>query len=353
MTGDNHILRRAKTHSRHRFLFLLTLVTPLACAQPVAISNTGFWSILPDRLGEYSRTKASPIPISDRATHWDLLNEYGLKARERAVYVNAPGRRMDAEVLRFGDSEGAHAAYLCLRPTRAVGSPLDESSDKSGVFGHTSAVLGKGVTVVGRKNYVFRFRGGAPESRDLGSLLDHLPGLDAAEPSADECCRYFEQSSERRLLGPVSLARFAGRVPPEVAALQVGVRGRVARFETPAGPMSRIVLEYPSPGVAQERYTAFRSLPGARARLANRKVGVIFYPTHVEEADELLADIEYDRNAAISFDPYVTDEVTFDGAMATVVAGSLLGCLIAVLRRLARWGKGIPDRTIALHLGKG
>jgi hypothetical protein len=350
-----HIRHLAGKNSRKVFLFLSTVIVVVVSAQSVPTSDAAWTSVLPDSLGEYARINVSPGPIS--ASRHELLDEYGLKATERASYVNASGRRMDAEALRFGDSEGGHAAYLCLRPRAAVGSPLSSYSDRSGVFGQTYAVLGGGVTVVERKNYVFRFRGDAPTHEVLGNLLNHLPGLDAAEPSKGECCRYFDESSERILLGPVSLAKFAARVPPPVAAFQMGGRGRVARFETPAGSMSKIVFAYSSPAVAWDRYNAFRSLPGARVRLANRKVGVIFYPSDGREAGALLEDIAYDGIAepeSISFDPgFIDGDLTLDDAMASTFAGSVLGCLIAVLRRMARWRQGIPDRTISLHLGNG
>jgi hypothetical protein len=239
--GFFHIGHLAGENSRKAFLSWPTIIVVVVSAQSAPRSDAPCPSVLPDSLGEYSRISLSSGPIS--ASHHELLDEYGLKAMERASYVNASGRRMDAEALRFGDSEGGHAAYLCLRPRAEVGSPLSSYSDRSGVFGQTYAVLGGGVTVVGRKNYVFRFRGDAPTREALGNLLNHLPELDAAEPSKGECCRYFDESSERILLGPVSLAKFAALVPSPVAAFDLGARGRVARFEKPAGPMSKIVFE--------------------------------------------------------------------------------------------------------------
>jgi hypothetical protein len=75
-------------------------------------------------------------------------------------------------------------------------------------------------------------------------MLNRLPGLDPTELPSGECCRYFVESSERILLGPVSLAKFA------------------VRFETPSGAMTKIVFEYPTQAVAAERFRAFRALQG-------------------------------------------------------------------------------------------
>jgi hypothetical protein len=343
-------------NSRHQLLFLPGLVALVVFGQPPPRGNTRFGRILPDSLGDYrsvSHANASAIPVD-----FELLNEYGLRIVDHLTYVNSAGRRMVSEAYQFGSSEGAHGAYFYLRPAGAVGSPLGEYSSVAGLFGQTYAVLGGGVTVVARNNYVFQFQGSAPSNGEMEKMLDRLPGLDPTEPASGECCGYFVESSERLLLGPVSLARFAARVPSAAAGFKLGGRGRVARFETPSGTMTKIVFEYASPAVAEERLDAFRALNGARAKLSNRRIGVIFDAANLEEADELLASIGSDISAEqtpMSFDPWVDTDgpLTLDEAMASTFVAWVLGCLIAVVRFLTRWREGIPDRTISLHIAKG
>jgi hypothetical protein len=337
--------------SRHQRLLLTGLVALVMSGQ-AAQRNARFGRILPDSLGDFnsvSRAKISAIPVD-----FELLNEYGLRIADHLAYVNSEGRRMVSEAFQFGSSEGAHAAFLYLRPVGAVASPLSEYSSVAGLFGQTSAALAGGVTVVARNNYVFRFRNSAPSSIELRAMLDRLPGLDPTKPSSGECCRYFVESSERILLGPVSLAKFAARVPPGAAGFRLGVRGRVARFEAPSGAMTKIVFEYASRAVADERFHALRALNGARAKIVNRRVAVIFDAANVGEADELLADIGADiaaEQTPMSFDPIsMTDgPMTLDDAMASTFLAWGLGCLIAVIRFLT----GIPDHTIALNIAQG
>lgn len=325
----------------------------VALATLLAAISASLGSTLPESLGEYARGSVSPVPVpaGDRS----LYEEYGLRATERSAYTNPAGRTMGVEAFRFRDSEGGHSAYLWLRPSGAVTSPLDVYSYRSGVGGRIYAVLAGGVTVVGWKNYVFTFRGAAPDHNALWEMFDRLPEVDPAEPGPDECCRYLETSSERVLLGPVSLAKFAARIPPSVAAFRRGARGRVARFETPSGPIWRIVFEYPDAAAAQQQQQSFRALPGALVRLAGRKVAVIFVPVDSQEAEELLRDVADDdtpERAVVGWE-FTDGSMTLDGGIAMVFAGFVLGGLVAVLRRLASWREGIPDRTIALHLGKG
>ena|ERR1700693_913757 len=75
----------------------------------------------------------------------------------------------------------------------------------------------------------------------------------------------------------------------------------VARFETPAGTISRVVMEYPTPAVAQERAESFRALPGAAIRIAGRRLGVVFSQPGLDQAEELLRVIARTEMSEDSF----------------------------------------------------
>jgi hypothetical protein len=318
-------------------------------------SRAALGSILPERLGEYSRgtVSAAPIPAADR----EVFAECGLRASEASEYRNVAGRRMGVEGFRFIDSEGGHAAYLWLRPPGAVSSPLEESTDVAGVFGETYALVGGGITVVERKNYVFRFRGAVPDQAALDGMLNGLIELDPTEPGPDECCYTFVEGSERILLGPASLARLVPAVPPSVAAFHLGAKGRIARFEMPSGPMLKIVFTYPVATMAIERSDAFSKLPGAFVRVGGKRVGVIFNPADQKEAAELLNDLDYDvpRRGEIGWDPRFDGYgvLMIEGGIGTVFWGAALGLLVGTLGYRARWRNGIPDRLLALRLSEG
>jgi hypothetical protein len=248
---------------------------------------------------------------------------------------------MDVEAFRFGDSEGGHAAFLWLRPTGAVRVLIPFE---------VKAVTSAGVTTTEFRNYVLRFHGAIPSvSSSMQEMLIKLPALDSTKPDHDEYGRYAYQSSERLLLGPVSLARFAGRIPPSVAAFRMGGKGRIARFETPGGAMDRIVFEYPSAAVAEERLAAFRSLPGASAEISGRRVGVIFDALATDDANELLQSLPAD---AVSWDPefMIHRPMSLEGGIGMVFFGGLIGGLVALLAYRADRNEGIPDRTTSLRI---
>src|SRR5262249_33741836 len=153
-------------------------------------------------------------------------------------------------------------------------------------------------------------------SESFKGLLNQVGWMDAAEPSHDACCRYYVEGSDRLLLGPVSLARFAPGIPSSAAAFELGGKGRVAAFETPAGRMVRVVFEYPATTIAIDRATAFRRLPGAVVRRGGKRVGLIFDPRDDEQADALLNDIEIIRTEAPDWNSrFDYDDLTLDRGM--------------------------------------
>lgn len=208
--------------------------------------------------------------------------------------------------------------------------------------------------MVTRNNYVFRFDGFAPANGEMRQIIDHLPVFDSKETSTGDCCGYFVESSERILLGPVSLARFAPFVPPSAVAFQRGARGHVARFEAPSGPILRVVFEYPSTELAKEQFKAFRVLPGARARLTGRRIGVVLDAASKKEAEQLLEDIASEEERPISFDPMSDgDSMTIEDTLSSILSASVvMGFLIGIFRHFSRWSSGIPDHTIALHISR-
>jgi hypothetical protein len=343
------------TMHRRLWFVLPALMTSLLHAQPQLQPQpkTDSGAILPNSLGDYRSATRSAVAMGPAMGA--LLNEYGLRTTDRVVYASSTERRMTAEAFRFQSSEGGLAAYLCLRPAGAVESPLAGYCDVAGVFGQTHAVLAGGMTVVGRSNYVFRFSGGAPANSELRAMLDRLPGLDGTAPPKGECCAYFVPSSERYLLGPVSLKRFAPKVPVEVAAISSGSRGRVARFETPAGPMMKVVFEYRSPAAAREHAAGFQALRGTRVRIGGSRIGAIFDAVDAEEADALLKDIDSEGGDTVGWDSkFIWDgPLSLEQSMGSTFVAFGLGGLIAMVRFLVNRREGIPDRTISLHIAQG
>ncbi|MGC4051114.1 MAG: hypothetical protein QM757_17260 [Paludibaculum sp.] len=303
--------------------------------------------VLPPNLEGRTRGALSTNSISpsDRG----LLNEYGLRETERAEYVSLAGEHMEVEAFRFADSDGAYGAYLFLLPKGAVRAPLGTTSTRSEWLGDTrSAVLG-GVTVVGFKNYVFRFRRSTPHWRTLETMLHSLPGLNETNARSSPRCEFAcDAASERSLLGPISLAKFAPRIPIQAAAFETGGRGRVIRYEMGAGPVLKVVFDYPSPEIAQRALDGFRAIRGSFVRTEGAQVTVILDAATPAEAEELATRAA--EPETMNFDLAYEDSVTLDSAMAIVFHGSALGGILALIRRWWRRNEGIGESAVSLHL---
>lgn len=180
---------------------------------------------------------------------------------------------MIADAYRFADSLAGRAAYLWLQPQPVVPSPIMQTWSHD--VGRTAAVTGLGRTVVGWRNFVFVFRAASPDHGTITELLRTMPSPDAALEE-DQGSNWMDPASERFLLGPESLARFAPEIPPSMAAFRLGGWGRIARFEMPSGAVTRIVFEYADEATAYGRLAAFESLRGVRARALRENVSLSF-----------------------------------------------------------------------------
>ena len=297
---------------------------------------------LPPRMGAFLRDDIAPQPLAPGERK--LFAEYRFVAAHRAEYVDEHARRMIVEAFRFADAEGAHAAYLCSRPAGGV-SPQIWAID---------AMTVDGITVMEFHNYVLHFRGALPSiSSELEEMLAALPGLAAERAPWDLTGRYLNHLSTRMILGPVSLNRFAKRIPPSVAGLRLGAKGRLARFETPAAPMTAIVFEYPTDEIARDQAKALAGLPGSFVRVDRTCAGVILDAGDTKIAEELMSNTYFCGPVTVEWDP----NTVWDGPMTlsqgvggVAFWGLIVGGAAAGLRRSQRSIEPFPNRMIFLKL---
>ena len=62
-------------------------------------------------------------------------------------------------------------------------------------------------------------------------------------------------------LGPVSLAKFEPRVSADLAGFNKGAEAQLARYKTEAGEAKLLLLSYPTPQIAGERFREFAKRP--------------------------------------------------------------------------------------------
>src|SRR5262249_52849525 len=144
-------------------------------------------------------------------------------------------------------------------------------------------------------NYVFQFTGGIPMTSDLEAFYAQLPRL---EQSTLPALMTFlpptglVPNSERYVVGPVSLERFEPRIAPSVAAFHLGAEAQLAKYQTAKGLLSLAIFNYPTPGMARDRYPEFAMVPGAVAKRLGPLVAVTVAPPDADAAERILAQVK-------------------------------------------------------------
>jgi Family of unknown function (DUF6599) len=305
-------------------------------------------AIFPDQIGAFKKASPKTLSVPDRA----LYDEYGFETSEQAEYA-APGKHFTATAWRTHDSTGAMAVFESRRPPGAT--PADVT--KLSVRTSDGVIFTYG-------NYVFQFTGDFPDQAALQPLYAQLPRLD--QSSLPALMGFLPQqdlvpNSERYILGPVSLERYEPRISPAVAAFHLGTEGQLGRFQTAKGLLTLAIFEYPTPGIARDRYRDFQKIPGAVAKRLGPLVAVTIAPPDLDAAERVLARIRYETNLtwneqvpvnpAKSIARLVLDIFVFCGILLglCVVAGIGFGGIRILTRRLSR-GED-PNAMITLHLG--
>lgn len=255
----------------------------LAIAGPV-FAQSALW---PDQFGQFRKVASQPVQMSDKA----LWEEYGFQQAEQAEYASEAAR-FRSRAYRLKDPTGAMAAFQWQRPAKSRPSRL----------GSLAVETGDGV-LLAYGNYLFDFQGYKPQVAELEALFDRLPRLDqSALPTLPNYLPTTQliANSERYVLGPESLARFAPEIPPSLAAFHMGAEAQLGRFQAPKGELRLAIFSYPTPQMARERTEAFRKLAGALVKRAGPLVAVVLGPADADAAERLLATVRYEAEVSLS-----------------------------------------------------
>jgi hypothetical protein len=303
-------------------------------------------AILPDAIAGYRRASTSKPAISEQP----IWKEYGLKSSESGAYQNGPAK-FTATVWQLQDTTGAMAAFEWQRSASATPSTAAKLAAET----PDSLLLVYG-------NYLLNFAGYKPSKEELDDLTATfrnvdttvLPALPSYLPSNG-----LVPNSERYILGPVSLQKFAPGISPSLAAFHFGAEAQMGVFHNAKGDTQMLVFNYPTPQIAMQRVGEFQKLNGAVAKRSGPMVAVVLAPPDPDFAENLLSEVRY--QAEVTLDEYVPTRKDNIGDLVinafvligillafAVVSGFALGGFRA-LRRRSRHGEE-ADAMITLHL---
>jgi hypothetical protein len=296
--------------------------------------SVGLWltvglnaAVLPQQFGEYKHVSRGVVEITDRPV-WD---EYGFQTAERANYA-AGVRNVGISVWKLKDTTGASAAAQWLQP---------------GAFQYG--------------NYVLRLDGRLAPA-DLADLKAKLPNVNrAANPALPEFLPPGDRvpASERYILGPASLAKFEPRISPDLAGFHKGAEAQLARYKAADGEPQVLLLSYPTPQIAGDRFREFQKRPDLKARRHGPLVAVVLDSTP-ESAEKLLSAVAYQPKVTWSEHVPKNENVGEMILAICILAGALIAASVVLglffggfRMAFGKFGVQHIDRTFtSLHLDR-
>jgi len=320
-------------------LFSLLLLVPAAAFPAMFPETIGHWKL--------SGTAAAQIPDQK------VWQEYGLKDSQKATYADA-GKTWTISGYRFDEATGAMAAFDAARPEDARPVKLDD-------IGVPNAVARAAGEMVAAGNYLFVIEGYKPEPVELNHIFGTVPKY--SRSPLPTLPKYMppgaEANSERYIVGPESLARYAPQVPAGTAAFHFNAEAEIAKYGKPGTKTTLAIFTYPTMEMARDRYPHFQQIPGAVAKRTGPMVAVALNPASPDVAEKRLSRVKYEAEVTIpEHVPTLKDNpvnlfwniMILCGILAALclVSGLVVGGLRLLVRRSGADGDG--EGMISLHL---
>jgi hypothetical protein len=331
---------------KDQFVFIRVHLWPVLFLLPLLAHA----AILPDTIGDWKKGEASggnPAQVGGDAKVWQ---EYGLQDSEDTQYW-AGTSHFFISAYRFQDATGALAAFDQSRPVDA--KPVSLTS------GIAAANANEENITVG--NYLFIFNNYHPKPEELNHLIwtapkynqSPLPTLPRYMPAGAE------PNSERYIVGPESLAKFAPQISPSTAAFHFNAEAELARYGGPNKQTTLVIFNYPTMEMARDRLPHFQQIPGAVVKRSGPLVAVALNPSSPDEAERLLSRVKYQAEVTQSEHVPTTKDnpvnlfwniIILCGILAGVclLGGLMVGGLRLLLQRGGASGDG--DDMITLHI---
>ena len=274
------------------------IVVAIATCGIAHAADTGF---LPNSFAGWTLT-GTPQVTHDAAkadsAYPVVLQEYGFTEAEIATYTRPDGRKLTIKAAQFKDATGAYGAYTFYRQpamhTEQIGTKAASANERTLFFRSNVLVDANFDHVTGMS---------AAELRELAASLpaakgqnDKLPGLPQYLPkqnAVDNSARYIIGSQALTALGtPLTAEQIDFQYEPEILEQQ---------YSLPNGPVTLMLVQYPTPQIAGDRLRALQPVANASpGALALRRTGPILVVASGSvdngEAHTLLGSVNYEAN---------------------------------------------------------
>jgi Family of unknown function (DUF6599) len=194
-------------------------------------------------------TQTSTDPATADPTNAAVLKEYRFTDLATATYTRDDGRALKIRAARFADASGAFGAYLFY---------LQREMRKEDI-GDQGASLGQRVLFY--RGHVLVDAQFSKESAMSGAQLRELAGvLPRPSGNAGNLPTFIEflphqgyiANTQKYVMGPAALAAQAPPVSAELVDFNASSEVTLARYDTPSGEATLVLISYPTPQMAAD-----------------------------------------------------------------------------------------------------
>lgn len=287
----------------HIVIFCLLALPALAQKpEPILPQSFAGWEKDAD-----ARLSADPAD-ADRA-YGPVLKEFGFQAFEEATYTQ-PNRKLQVRAIRFEDASGAYGGFTFYKQPQMLTESVGEQAGWDGVH----VIFYRGNILVNAT----LDRVTAMSAAQLRALSDSLPLPPQHARTPPSLPTYlpkqgYVKNSARYVLGPAGLAEIAAPISADLVDFSRDPEVVVGKYETLSGQGTMVLVAYPTPQIAAERFRAMvdarngeaapasedestASLPGLEAKRTGPIVALFYGKLPAGEARSLLAEVNYDAD---------------------------------------------------------
>jgi hypothetical protein len=239
---------------KHPFQLILSIV--FACLVGVAFAANPPQSeapaLLPQAFGGW-QMQGSPHSSSDPAladaSNARVLQEYRFTDLASATYTRDDGRTLKIRAARFADASGAFGAYtFYLRPDMNK----EQIGDQGSSIGDR-VLFYRGHVLVDAQFSKETPMSGA-ELRELAGMLPKPGGNAGNLPSFIQFfpTRNYVANTQKYLMGPLGLNAISSPVSTDLVDFGASAEASLARYQTPSGEATLMLISYPTPQLAAE-----------------------------------------------------------------------------------------------------
>ncbi len=278
--------------------FLYPIVLAITCAGLARAADTAF---LPNSFAGWTLTGTPQV--THEAAQVDnaypaVLQEYGFTNAETATYTRPDGRKLTIKAAQFKDATGAYGAFTFYRRpemrTEQIGTKAASASERTLFFRSNVLIDANFDHVTGMSAAELReLAASLPAAKGQNDRLPNLPDYLPKQNAVDNSARYILGSQALAAVGtPLTAEQIAFQFEPEILQQQ---------YALPDGPVTLMLLQYPTPQIAGERLRALEPLAKANSNaLALRRTGPLLVVASGtidnRQARALLESVNYEAN---------------------------------------------------------